>query len=162
MYKEINRVAEHLKWDEYPEIQWDETNFEQLIDDELELSRIITAATKIRAHVRELIGEELGGRSYRSGDTIYRNQPDVVYRVKDSDGLWDFLGEEAREVIRADAGNVRRTALKAVAARRGLGDEAIYDTFFEREERENRVVKLPLFRARKAEQALEPGTFTDR
>lgn len=131
-------------WDEEP---WPEgLNPHDLDAALLETDRVIRAARMVQARIRGVFQRDIATNGpIRIGSTVYGDKPDRTRRLIDEAGLKAWLGDDWGRVVRVDAGNVRMTGLRDVAASRGVDAGAVEDTFFDWEGDGGRVLSpLPV------------------
>lgn len=94
----------------------------------------------------------------RVGETIYRYRPRGYLRIADPDGLVGWLGDDWSEVIPVTRSTaIRKGGLTAICEKREADPETINDTFFEWEDGDPTVERLPLDKAPKFLQRLADG-----
>lgn len=124
------------------------------------LMTYMTAARAAMAQVDAGISELLDGAQARLDDYLVRVKPRRTLRVLDPETFWDWLADDARVCFRPDA--VRVTSLKAVAEKRGLKPQVIFDSLIAYEEGDDAVEIVPLTKAPKFAQSMEHGEIRDK
>ena len=115
------------------------------------------AVTLVEKALTQQLGRALpAGEAMRLGDQVYK----VAEKMREDmePGLLDFLGDDWQAAISVSARNIRKTGLDAIAEMRGLDKWTVRDTFLPRTPTgELEVSSLPISRAPKYQQQLEPG-----
>lgn len=151
----ITLVAAHLAGDPTPTLPADDSELWDLIG---RVEAVARAARALADEMRDTLAARLDGAALRFGDTILVASPTRTDRLVDPDALIDWLGEDWATVIPVTASTrVRRRALEAVAGKRGVDPEAVWDTFVETEWSEPKLQAMPVDRAPKWAQALSHG-----
>ena len=104
------------------------------------------------ASIAELLGE---GSSVRLDDCLVRYKQSRKLKVYNPDGLWDFLGLDARECFNVNS--VRVTSLKAVAEKRGKSPDAVVNSFIDHELGDPCVEVIPESKAPKYMKSMKHG-----
>ena len=124
--------------------------FRNYVDD---VGRAARLAKKI---IEERISEELGeGGSYRYGDQFIRASGSPKYKVTAPDELVAFAGDDFPKLVNV-VNSVKIGALKSLLKERGH-DEDFIDTFGEYVEDDKPLSVMPIDKAPKWAQKLEPG-----
>lgn len=126
-----------------------------------EAERLVRAARFVKARVDEALlrNVEMDGR-IRLGDYGYYAGTKTVRRLRDPDGLLDFLhdqgGREAvRKAVRLSESNVRISVVRGIAAENGVDPKAVEDSFFETTYGEKELKKVPAGQAKWVEDLSE-------
>lgn len=116
---------------------------------------IISAAKGLRELVDGEIADKLAGGSARFDDSFIRVVPVRTARVYNAEGLFNWLGPDVRAAFNPQ--QVRLTAIRAIAEKRGQTPEAVVNSFIDFEEGETRLQVLPLNKAPKYAASLNHG-----
>lgn len=141
----IALVAAHMAGDPTPDLPADDEELWVLIG---RVEAVARAARELAEDLRAGLARRLDGAALRFGDTILVASPQRTDRLVDPDALIDWLGDDWATVIPVTASTrVRRRALEAVAEKRGVDPEVVWDTFVETEWSEPRLQAMPVDRA---------------
>lgn len=151
----IALVAAHMAGDPTPDPPSDDEELWVLIG---RVEAVARAARELADEMKNALAARLDGAALRFGYTILVASPQRTDRLVDPDALIDWLGDDWATVIPVTASTrVRRRALEAVAEKRGVDPETVWDTFVETEWSEPRLQAMPVDRAPKWAQALSHG-----
>ena len=124
----------------------------------LRLRDIRRRALKVEKAAIGRLDGMLDGRRTRVGDSIWHVGHRVKRTISDPDGFRRWLGEDYQTVFPlTPSTRVRITGLNKVAWDRGMTRQTVMDTFFEMEEGPATLSTVPLSRAAKKWQDMDPG-----
>lgn len=121
--------------------------------------RLIAAGRVVLAEIRRRMKadiDELG--AVRLGTTLYRVKPDTSPVVIDGqeEKLLEWLGADLKYAVKAS--DVRITAVRGIAEKRGLTPTAIEQTFYHRDHGDDlELIRLPASRAPKYFATMDHG-----
>lgn len=109
------------------------------------LDRVISTARKLKTAVEQAMAQDLGeGNSIRLGGDWISAQPSRTFRIHNPDGLFDWLGLDAR--LAFNPNTVRVGSLRAIAEQREL-NPGVIETFGEYEDGPGTITVKPIDRA---------------
>lgn len=137
-----------------------EATLDELWDLRCAIGTITSSARKLLAAVDSDIAKLLTGKVARFGDSFVKVAPKRTLEVYNPDGLFDWLGDDARHAFKPEA--IRITSLRAIATKRGADPRAIVNSFIDYREDDPVVTVLPLDKAPRYASDMAHGEVKER
>lgn len=133
LYRWVDEViSQRIKYgtEEHPDIpEIDELSDEQLAYLRDAIDSMRADLSILKSFVDDRFRGRLRGKAFRFGDKVYRGRNGSKLVPYDKDKILDFLGDDWRTAIRPE---FRTTAIRAIAKKRGLNEQVIIESLFER------------------------------
>lgn len=162
MSLDFGEVLDRIKGIAYgDEVHQDpDATLEELWELRCAIGTITSAARKLLKAVDADITEVLDGNVVRFDDSFVKVAPKRTLEVYNAEGLFDWLGDDARHCFPANG--IRITSLRAVAEKRGADPRAIVNSFIDYREDAACVQVVPIDKAPRYAQAMSHGEIKER